>query len=133
MRKNSIPPGASTGSSSGPSAAIRPRAKTRTSKSNPQTPNAGTPELPVDDETAPSELSAGPNQDPPEAGVDPTLPTNPVSGAPGHQVLESSSEDEDDEGRSTTEQLFDDGAFQAERDKVNEAAKAAEKDKRSAR
>jgi len=130
MRKKPIPSAASTGSSNGPSAAIRPRTKARSIKSNPPTPIGGTPGLSGDDETAPGELSAGPDQDPPEAGVDPTLPTNPVHGVPGHQLPESPSEDEDEEGRSTTEQVFDGGALQAERDKVSAAARAAEKDKR---
>ena len=69
--------------------------------------------------------------DPPEEGRDPTLPENPVRGAPGHQVKEPRSEDEDDEGRSTTEQLIAAGAQEAEQDKVQQATRAAAKDKRS--
>ena len=50
---------------------------------------------------------------------------DPVPGSTGHQVPESPSEDEDDEGRSETEQMVDDGAVEAERDKMLQAAKAA--------
>jgi hypothetical protein len=62
--------------------------------------------------------------DQPEEGRDPTLPENPVQGAPGHQVKEPRSEDEDEEGRSTTEQLIDAGAKKAEQDKVQQATRA---------
>jgi len=46
---------------------------------------------------------------------------NPVPGSTGHQVPESPSEDEDDEGRSETEQLVDEGAMAAERDRLRQA------------
>ncbi len=69
--------------------------------------------------------------DRPEEGVDPTLPENTVHGAPGHQVKEPRSEDEDDEGRSTTEQLIDAGAQEAEQDKVKQAARAVPRSNRS--
>ena len=44
---------------------------------------------------------------------------------PGHQIKEPRSEDEDDEGRSTTEQLVEAGAQVAEQDKVRQATRAA--------
>jgi hypothetical protein len=44
-------------------------------------------------------------------------------------VPESPSEDEDDEGRSETEQLVDGGAEEAERDRMFQAARAAAKTK----
>ena len=71
--------------------------------------------------------------DRPEEGRDPTLPGNTVHGAPGHQVKEprSEDEDEDEEGRSTTEQLVDAGAQEAEQDKVEQATRAAPKSNRS--
>lgn len=69
--------------------------------------------------------------DRPEEGVDPTLPGNPAHGAPGHQVKEPRSEYEDDDGRSTTEQLIDAGAQEAEQDKVQQATRAAPRSDRS--
>lgn len=78
-----------------------------------------------DFETARREQAAERDLEPQEAGLDPTLPTNPVQGEPGHQVPESPSEDEDGEGRSISEQLYADGAEQAERDKVSRAAQAS--------
>lgn len=57
---------------------------------------------------------------------------DPVPGSVGHQAAESASEDEDDEGRSETEQLVDEGVKEAEHDQMLQAARAAEKqDKRS--
>ena len=76
------------------------------------------------------ELTAGPDQDPPEMGLDPTLPVNPARGTPGHQVKESPSEDEDDNGRSMGEQLFAKGARAAERDKMGQAAGATHRSDR---
>ena len=52
---------------------------------------------------------------------------DPVPGSTGRQVPESPSEDEDDEGRSESEQLVDEGAEEAERDQMFQAALAAEK------
>jgi hypothetical protein len=52
---------------------------------------------------------------------------DPVPGSTGRQAPESPSEDEDDEGRSETEQLVDEGAEEAERDRMFQAARAAEK------
>lgn len=55
---------------------------------------------------------------------------DPVPGSAGHQAPESPSEDEDEEGRSETEQLVDEGAIEAERDQMLQAAKAAGKSNR---
>jgi hypothetical protein len=52
---------------------------------------------------------------------------DPVPGSAGHQMRESPSEDEDQEGRSETEQLVDEGAEEAERDRMFQAARANEK------
>ncbi len=52
---------------------------------------------------------------------------DPVPGSPGHQAPESASEDEDEEGRSETEQLVEEGVNEAERDRMLQAAKANEK------
>jgi len=54
---------------------------------------------------------------------------DPVPGSEGQQARESSSEDEDDEGRSETEQLVDEGAEEAERDRMLQAARIAEKNR----
>jgi hypothetical protein len=48
---------------------------------------------------------------------------DPVPGSEGRQAPELENEDEDDEGRSETEQLVDEGAEEAARDQMNEAAK----------
>ena len=69
--------------------------------------------------------------DRPENGCDPTLPENAVHGDPGHQIKEPLSEDEDDEGRSTSEQLIETGAQEAEQDKVKQARRAGPKSNRS--
>lgn len=52
---------------------------------------------------------------------------DPVPGSEGQQAPESPSEDEDDEGRSETEQLVEEGAEEADRDRMSEAAKRAKK------
>jgi len=52
---------------------------------------------------------------------------DPVPGSPGHQAPETASEDEDEEGRSETEQLVEEGVNEAERDRMLQAAKANEK------
>jgi len=54
---------------------------------------------------------------------------DPVPGSEGRQAPESPSEDEDDEGRSETAQLVDEGAEAAERDRMLQAARIAEKSK----
>ena len=58
---------------------------------------------------------------------------DPVPGTTGVQAPESPSEDEDDEGRSETEQLLDEGAEEAERDRMFQAARAAGKRARTNR
>jgi hypothetical protein len=52
---------------------------------------------------------------------------DPVPGSPGNQAPESASEDEDDEGRSETEQLVEEGAAEAARDHALAAEKSAAK------
>lgn len=88
-------------------------------------------ELPVSTRPAKPNVIADSELDRPEEGHDPTLPGNIVQGAPGHQIKEPPSEDEDAEGRSTTEQLTEAGAREAEQDKVTQAARAAPKSDRS--
>jgi hypothetical protein len=56
---------------------------------------------------------------------------DPVPGSTGRQLPESPSEDEDDEGRSEGEQLVNEGAEEAGRDRMFQAAQATEqKDRR---
>ena len=85
---------------------------------------------PSDFEQAKRELTGGSEQSPKEALID-SLPEsqrwNPVPGSAGHRARESSNEDEDDEGRSETEQLVAEGVEAAEHDQILEAAKAAER------
>ena len=45
------------------------------------------------------------------------------SGSTGHQVAESPSEDEDDEGRSESTQLVEEGVAEAEHDQMLQSAK----------
>jgi hypothetical protein len=89
---------------------------------------------PADLEQARRELTDGADMDPQEEILE-ALPESkrwdPVPGSTGHQAPESASEDEDDEGRSETEQLVEQGAGEAERDQILQAAKAAEKTDRS--
>ena len=54
---------------------------------------------------------------------------DPFPGSAGRQARESPSEDEDDEGRSEPEQLVDEGAEEAERDRMLQAARTAGKNK----
>lgn len=54
---------------------------------------------------------------------------DPVPGSAGRQAPDTPSEDEDAEGRSETEQLVDEGAEEADRDRMLQAARAAEKNK----
>ena len=84
----------------------------------------------ADYEQAKRELTGGPDMDRQEAVLQ-SLPEakrwDPVPGSTGRQAPESASEDEDDEGRSETEQLVDEGAEEAERDRMFQAARAAKK------
>lgn len=88
-------------------------------------------ELPVSTRPAKPSAVADSELDRPEEGLDPTLPGNNVHGAPGHQIKEPRSEDEDDEGRSTTEQLIEAGAQEAEQDNVKRSTRAVPRSYRS--
>ncbi len=84
----------------------------------------------ADYERAKRELTGGPDLDQQEALLD-ALPESkrwdPVPGSEGRQIPETPSDDEDEEGRSETEQLVDEGAMEAERDRMLRAAQTAEK------
>ncbi len=56
---------------------------------------------------------------------------NPVPAPRGTQAPEAPSEDEDDEGRSETEQLVDEGMEEAGRDQMLQAEREAEEKDRS--
>jgi hypothetical protein len=82
-------------------------------------------------EQARRELTGEPEMDPQEAALE-SVPESerwdPVPGTPGHQAPESSSEDDDDEGRSLGERLIDEGVSEAEHDQMLQAAKKAQKE-----
>jgi hypothetical protein len=84
----------------------------------------------ADEEQAERELTGGSDMDGQETVLE-SIPEaerwDPVPGSAGRQAPESPSEDEDDEGRSETEQLVDEGVEEAERDQMVEAARAAGK------
>lgn len=86
----------------------------------------------VDYERAKRELTGEDDMDRQDALID-ALPEDkrwdPVPGSEGREILESPSEDEDDEGRSETGQLVDEGAEEADRDRMLQAARAAAKNK----
>jgi hypothetical protein len=87
----------------------------------------------ADMEQARRELTGETDIDRQEATLD-ALPESkrwdPVPGSAGHQAPESASEDEDEEGRSETEQLVDEGVNEAERDRMLQAARAIGKSDR---
>jgi hypothetical protein len=81
------------------------------------------------------ELTGEPERDPREESLD-ALPEserwNPVPGSDGHQAREAANEDEDEEGRSETEQLVDEGVKEAEHDQMLQASRVAlRKEKKS--
>jgi len=85
---------------------------------------------PADRKEAGRELTGATESAPPEekpVSVPESERWDPLPGSVGHQAPESADEDEDAEGRSETEQLFDQGVAKAERDRMHQAAKAAEK------
>jgi hypothetical protein len=85
---------------------------------------------PVDLEQARRELAGEPESDPRQAALE-SIPEsdrwNPVPGSAGTQAPESPSEDEDEEGRSESEQLAEDGVGEAEHDQMLQAARALRK------
>lgn len=86
--------------------------------------------LQADYELARRELTGESDPDRQDAMLDSIPETerwDPVPGSTGHQAPESPGEDEDAEGRSETEQLVDEGAEEAGRDQMLQAAIAAAK------
>jgi hypothetical protein len=86
--------------------------------------------LQTDYEQAKRELTGEADLDRQDAILD-ALPEakrwDPVPGSEGRRHTESPSEDEDEEGRSETEQMVDDGSVRAQHDKVFQAALSAGK------
>jgi hypothetical protein len=85
--------------------------------------------LPRDLAAARHELAGEPETDRQEELLD-ALPESkrwdPVPGSEGHETPGAESEDMDDEGRSETEQLVDQGSEEAEHDRMRQAAEEAE-------
>ncbi len=81
-------------------------------------------------EQAQRELTGGEDIDAREAAID-ALPESerwdPVPGSKGFETPGGISEDMDDEGRSMSEQMVEQGVEEAEHDQMLQAAKAAEK------
>ena len=77
-------------------------------------------------EQARRELTGKPDTDPKEAALESAPESerwDPVHGSTGHKVPVASSEDEDDEGRSDSERLVEEGIAEAEHDQRLQAAK----------
>jgi hypothetical protein len=84
----------------------------------------------ADYEEAKRELTGGPVLDPQQEQIE-ALPESarwdPVPGSAGRQIPESPPEDEDEEGRSESEQLAEEGVGEAEHDQMLQAARAAQR------
>ena len=77
-------------------------------------------------EQAKRELTGGPEIDPKEAILEAAPESerwDPVHGSEGHEVPVMTSDDEDSEGRSDDEALFQEGVEEAEHDQMLQAAK----------
>jgi len=83
----------------------------------------------ADYEQARRELTGGSEMDSQKAMLE-SIPEykrwNPVPGSTGQEAQESASEDEDEDGRSKSAQLFEDGIHEAEHDLMLQAARAAQ-------
>ena len=77
-------------------------------------------------EQAKRELTGEPDTDPKEAVLESAPESerwDPVHGSTGHKVPVASNEDEDDEGRSDSERLVEEGIAEAEHDQRLQAAR----------
>ena len=85
-------------------------------------------------EQAKRELTGEPEMDPEQAVLESAPESerwDPVAGSTGHKVQEAFSEEEDDDGRSDSAQLVQQGIDEAEHDQMFQAAKSqAEEDKK---
>jgi len=78
-------------------------------------------------EQAKRELTGNPDIDPKEALLESAPESerwDPVPGTKGHKTFTMSGEDEDDEGRSDSERLVEEGVAEAGHDQMLQAAKA---------
>ena len=81
-------------------------------------------------EQAKRELTSGSDQDPNEALLESAPESerwDPLPGSTGRVVPVTSIDDEDDEGRSVSDRLVEEGMLEAEHDQMVQAAKAAKK------
>ncbi len=94
------------------------------------------PQTQDDYDQAKRELTGGSERDPEgailESIPDPN-PWNPVVGSTGEKAPESASEDEDEDGRSESAQLVEQGIGEAEHDQMLRAAQMAEQKDRQDR
>jgi hypothetical protein len=85
----------------------------------------------LDWEQAKRELTGGVEADPKDIFLE-SLPEsdrwNPVAGTEGHQLSGISSEDEDEEGRSNSQRLVEEGVKEAEHDQMKQASRTHRKD-----
>lgn len=89
---------------------------------------AGLPVSKTHTEQALRELTGGDEMDANQALLESSSEEdrwNPIPGGIGHQVEGSANEDEDEDGRSHSEQLFEEGVSEAVHDQMLEAARAS--------
>jgi hypothetical protein len=82
-------------------------------------------------EQAKRELTGETDIDPKDAIMEATPESerwDPVAGSTGHKVEATSNEDEDEEGRSDSERLVEEGVAEAEHDQMVQAAKAEQEE-----
>jgi len=85
----------------------------------------------TDWDQAKRELTGEPDADPNDAVLESAPESerwDPVGGSIGHKVAVVSSDDEDEEGRSNSERLVEEGVQEAEHDQMLQAAKAQRQD-----
>lgn len=81
-----------------------------------------------DDEQALRELTGGEDKDANQLSLESLSEDerwNPIGGSTGHQVEETASETEDEDGQGRSAQLFEEGVSEAAHDQMLQAAKAA--------
>lgn len=85
----------------------------------------------LDLEQAKRELTGETDIDPNDASLEAAPESqrwDPVAGSLGHKVEATSNEDEDDEGRSDSERLVEEGVAEAEHDQMLQAARAQQEE-----
>ncbi len=83
----------------------------------------------TDWEQARRELTGGPENDPEETRLESAPESerwDPLPGSQGHKAPESPSDDEDDDGRSESARLVEEGVAEAEHDQMLQAAREEE-------